>query len=211
MLGFYLYKKSPIKPNITRWAFKACRLIVCREVGQPFLRLPLSLPQRDPFILMYEERFVDVASYVCRILDQIPASPVSPMYVDWRCCCCGGREDQKLSMQRLTPHRSELCGILFLFPLVSRNRGVWIANVAICIHVLYVVQSKTLCLPTPFSVESIKSRHYEQTELTLLDSGDCVWICVVTSKVLTCTVQYVSFYMPPLFPSTFVVDFLTQS
>ena len=32
---------------------------------------------------MYEERFVDVASYVCRILDQIPASPISPMYVDW--------------------------------------------------------------------------------------------------------------------------------
>lgn len=31
---------------------------------------------------MYEERFVDVASYVCRILDQIPASPISPMYVD---------------------------------------------------------------------------------------------------------------------------------
>ena len=24
---------------------------------------------------MYEERFVDVASYVCRILDQIPTSP----------------------------------------------------------------------------------------------------------------------------------------
>lgn len=33
---------------------------------------------------MYEERFVDVASYVCRILDQIPASPISPMYVDWQ-------------------------------------------------------------------------------------------------------------------------------
>lgn len=32
---------------------------------------------------MYEERFVDVATYVCRILDQIPASPTSPMYVDW--------------------------------------------------------------------------------------------------------------------------------
>lgn len=32
---------------------------------------------------MYEERFVDVASYVCHILDQIPAFPVSPMYVDW--------------------------------------------------------------------------------------------------------------------------------
>lgn len=40
--------------------------------------------QKRPFILMYEERFVDVASYVCHILDQIPASPVSPMYVDWR-------------------------------------------------------------------------------------------------------------------------------
>uniref|UniRef100_A0A8D3CBP3 mitogen-activated protein kinase kinase n=1 Tax=Scophthalmus maximus TaxID=52904 RepID=A0A8D3CBP3_SCOMX len=37
---------------------------------------------KDPFILMYEERFVDVASYVCRILDLIPASPTSPMYVD---------------------------------------------------------------------------------------------------------------------------------
>lgn len=38
--------------------------------------------QKHSFILMYEERFVDVASYVCHILDQIPASPVSPMYVD---------------------------------------------------------------------------------------------------------------------------------
>ncbi|CAK6970657.1 dual specificity mitogen-activated protein kinase kinase 4b isoform X2 [Scomber scombrus] len=37
---------------------------------------------KHSFILMYEERFVDVASYVCRILDQIPASPISPMYVD---------------------------------------------------------------------------------------------------------------------------------
>ncbi|KAG8008922.1 Dual specificity mitogen-activated protein kinase kinase 4, partial [Nibea albiflora] len=37
---------------------------------------------KRPFILMYEERFVDVAGYVCRILDQIPASPISPMYVD---------------------------------------------------------------------------------------------------------------------------------
>ncbi|XP_055725930.1 dual specificity mitogen-activated protein kinase kinase 4-like [Salvelinus fontinalis] len=35
---------------------------------------------KHPLILMYEERFVDVASYVCCILDQIPAS--SPMYVD---------------------------------------------------------------------------------------------------------------------------------
>ena len=31
---------------------------------------------------MYEERSVDVASYVCRILDMIPTSPMSPMYVD---------------------------------------------------------------------------------------------------------------------------------
>uniref|UniRef100_A0A4W5QP51 mitogen-activated protein kinase kinase n=2 Tax=Hucho hucho TaxID=62062 RepID=A0A4W5QP51_9TELE len=37
---------------------------------------------KHPFILMYEERCVDVASYVCRILDQIPASPISPMYLD---------------------------------------------------------------------------------------------------------------------------------
>ncbi|XP_059893492.1 dual specificity mitogen-activated protein kinase kinase 4b isoform X1 [Gadus macrocephalus] len=37
---------------------------------------------KHQFILMYEERFVDVASYVCRILDQIPTSPMSPMYVD---------------------------------------------------------------------------------------------------------------------------------
>lgn len=39
--------------------------------------------QRDPFIQMYEERTVDVAGYVCRILDQMPASPSSPMYMDW--------------------------------------------------------------------------------------------------------------------------------
>lgn len=32
---------------------------------------------------MYEERLVDVASYVCHVLDQIPAFSVSPMYVDW--------------------------------------------------------------------------------------------------------------------------------
>ncbi|XP_060883574.1 dual specificity mitogen-activated protein kinase kinase 4b isoform X1 [Labrus mixtus] len=37
---------------------------------------------KHPFIMIYEERLVDVASYVVRILDQIPASPVSPMYVD---------------------------------------------------------------------------------------------------------------------------------
>ncbi|XP_043570393.1 dual specificity mitogen-activated protein kinase kinase 4a isoform X2 [Chiloscyllium punctatum] len=37
---------------------------------------------KHPFILMYEERRVDVASYVCRILDQMPPTPVSPMYVD---------------------------------------------------------------------------------------------------------------------------------
>uniref|UniRef100_A0A673HX85 mitogen-activated protein kinase kinase n=1 Tax=Sinocyclocheilus rhinocerous TaxID=307959 RepID=A0A673HX85_9TELE len=37
---------------------------------------------KHPFIQMYEERTVDVASYVCRILDQMPTSPSSPMYVD---------------------------------------------------------------------------------------------------------------------------------
>uniref|UniRef100_A0A672YIZ4 mitogen-activated protein kinase kinase n=1 Tax=Sphaeramia orbicularis TaxID=375764 RepID=A0A672YIZ4_9TELE len=37
---------------------------------------------RDPFIQMYEERSVDVAGYVCRILDQMPPSPSSPMYMD---------------------------------------------------------------------------------------------------------------------------------
>ncbi|GAA6076637.1 dual specificity mitogen-activated protein kinase kinase 4a isoform X1, partial [Tachysurus ichikawai] len=37
---------------------------------------------KHAFIQMYEERSVDVASYVCRILDQMPASPSSPMYVD---------------------------------------------------------------------------------------------------------------------------------
>lgn len=43
----------------------------------------IVLFQRDPFIQMYEERSVDVAGYVCRILDQMPASPSSPMYMDW--------------------------------------------------------------------------------------------------------------------------------
>ncbi|XP_027897165.1 dual specificity mitogen-activated protein kinase kinase 4a isoform X1 [Xiphophorus couchianus] len=37
---------------------------------------------RDPFIQMYEERSVDVAGYVCRILDQMPASPSSPTYME---------------------------------------------------------------------------------------------------------------------------------
>lgn len=37
---------------------------------------------KHPFILMYEERTVEVASYVCKILDQMPTTPSSPMYVD---------------------------------------------------------------------------------------------------------------------------------
>ncbi|KAB1266107.1 Dual specificity mitogen-activated protein kinase kinase 4 [Camelus dromedarius] len=37
---------------------------------------------KHPFILMYEERAVEVACYVCKILDQMPATPSSPMYVD---------------------------------------------------------------------------------------------------------------------------------
>eukprot|EP00066_Takifugu_rubripes_P002855 XP_003965031.1 PREDICTED: dual specificity mitogen-activated protein kinase kinase 4-like [Takifugu rubripes] len=37
---------------------------------------------KDPFIQMYEERSVDVAGYVCRLLDQMPASPSSPTYMD---------------------------------------------------------------------------------------------------------------------------------
>ncbi|XP_023586753.1 dual specificity mitogen-activated protein kinase kinase 4 [Trichechus manatus latirostris] len=37
---------------------------------------------KHPFILMYEERTVEVACYVCKILDQMPATPSSPMYVD---------------------------------------------------------------------------------------------------------------------------------
>ncbi|XP_044247717.1 dual specificity mitogen-activated protein kinase kinase 4 isoform X4 [Ursus arctos] len=37
---------------------------------------------KHPFILMYEERSVEVACYVCKILDQMPATPSSPMYVD---------------------------------------------------------------------------------------------------------------------------------
>lgn len=48
-----------------------------------FIFVFCSVPQKHPFILMYEERVVDVASYVCKILDQMPASPSSPMYVDW--------------------------------------------------------------------------------------------------------------------------------
>ncbi|XP_073435832.1 dual specificity mitogen-activated protein kinase kinase 4 isoform X1 [Dendrobates tinctorius] len=37
---------------------------------------------KHPFIVMYEERYVDVATYVIKILDQMPATPSSPMYVD---------------------------------------------------------------------------------------------------------------------------------
>lgn len=37
---------------------------------------------RDPFIQMYEERSVDVAGYFCRILDQMPTQPSSPVYMD---------------------------------------------------------------------------------------------------------------------------------
>ncbi|CAB1342081.1 unnamed protein product [Coregonus sp. 'balchen'] len=43
---------------------------------------PKFINFKHAFILMYEERSVDVASYVCRILDQMPTSPSSPMYVD---------------------------------------------------------------------------------------------------------------------------------
>lgn len=42
----------------------------------------VSVLQKDPFIQMYEERSVDVAGYVCRLLDQMPASPSSPTYMD---------------------------------------------------------------------------------------------------------------------------------
>ncbi|KAM4691681.1 LOW QUALITY PROTEIN: dual specificity mitogen-activated protein kinase kinase 4 [Rhinophrynus dorsalis] len=37
---------------------------------------------KHSFIMMYEERTVDVAGYVSKILDQMPATPSSPMYVD---------------------------------------------------------------------------------------------------------------------------------
>uniref|UniRef100_A0A8C6U633 mitogen-activated protein kinase kinase n=1 Tax=Neogobius melanostomus TaxID=47308 RepID=A0A8C6U633_9GOBI len=37
---------------------------------------------RDPFIQMYEERSVDVAGYFCRILDQMPTQPSSPVFMD---------------------------------------------------------------------------------------------------------------------------------
>lgn len=37
---------------------------------------------KHSFIMMYEERHVDVAGYVIRIMDQMPATPSSPMYVD---------------------------------------------------------------------------------------------------------------------------------
>lgn len=51
-----------------------------------FLFLFSIFLQKHPFILMYEERTVEVASYVCKILDQMPATPSSPMYVDWYRC-----------------------------------------------------------------------------------------------------------------------------
>ncbi|XP_028821568.1 dual specificity mitogen-activated protein kinase kinase 4-like isoform X2 [Denticeps clupeoides] len=37
---------------------------------------------KHAFIQMYEERAVDVAGYVCKILDQMPASPSFPVFVD---------------------------------------------------------------------------------------------------------------------------------
>ncbi|XP_057570169.1 dual specificity mitogen-activated protein kinase kinase 4 isoform X3 [Hippopotamus amphibius kiboko] len=39
---------------------------------------------KHPFILMYEERAVEVACYVCKILDQMPATPSSPILETWR-------------------------------------------------------------------------------------------------------------------------------
>uniref|UniRef100_A0A9L0RDP6 mitogen-activated protein kinase kinase n=1 Tax=Equus caballus TaxID=9796 RepID=A0A9L0RDP6_HORSE len=39
---------------------------------------------KHPFILMYEERTVEVACYVCKILDQMPATPSSPILETWR-------------------------------------------------------------------------------------------------------------------------------
>ncbi|XP_018428890.1 PREDICTED: dual specificity mitogen-activated protein kinase kinase 4 isoform X2 [Nanorana parkeri] len=37
---------------------------------------------KHSFIMMYEERNVDVAGYVIKILDQMPTTPSSPMYID---------------------------------------------------------------------------------------------------------------------------------
>lgn len=67
--------------------FRLHRTDFCRTYFS--LNLFVFVLQKHPFILMYEERFVDVASYVCRILDQIPSSPISPMYVDWSQASCG--------------------------------------------------------------------------------------------------------------------------
>lgn len=56
-------------------------LLIC-ALTQLLTEVFASGLQKDPFIQMYEERPVDVAAYVCRLLDQMPASPSSPTYMD---------------------------------------------------------------------------------------------------------------------------------
>ncbi|TSX99878.1 Dual specificity mitogen-activated protein kinase kinase 4 [Bagarius yarrelli] len=62
--------------EIGRGAYGSVNKMVYKPSGQ------IMAVKKHSFIQMYEERSVDVASYVCRILDQMPASPSSPMYVE---------------------------------------------------------------------------------------------------------------------------------
>lgn len=77
-----------------------------------FYMIYLCFFQKHHFILMYEERFVDVASYVCHILDQIPAFPLSPMYLDWRRHWSSHRAFQCFAWHRSS---QEFCRFTHLF------------------------------------------------------------------------------------------------
>uniref|UniRef100_A0A8D2ZLZ6 mitogen-activated protein kinase kinase n=1 Tax=Scophthalmus maximus TaxID=52904 RepID=A0A8D2ZLZ6_SCOMX len=81
-LGITLYELATGRFPYPKWNSVFDQLTQVVKGEPPHLTPSHSVAPKDPFILMYEERFVDVASYVCRILDLIPASPTSPMYVD---------------------------------------------------------------------------------------------------------------------------------
>lgn len=98
--------------------------------------------QKHQFILMYEERTVDVACYVCKILDQMPTTPSSPMYVDWSCCYIKTQVQvlRESKMYRIfTPYCSVLtltqtpCAILLVFFFHS---VCILLSLIKCIHVI---------------------------------------------------------------------------
>lgn len=76
------YKGRVEKAKVQRATGEFVLMIILPAAADVELTDANVLLQKDPFIQMYEERAVDVAGYVCRLLDQMPASPSSPTYMD---------------------------------------------------------------------------------------------------------------------------------